>query len=80
MQMLRLADLRNPVSTGGLIVLDFGGTAPSVAFGPTVYGPSTYFDDAGDTAKLLRAFRKVQELARDHADTIELIRRNLQED
>ncbi|NUT51802.1 MAG: helix-turn-helix transcriptional regulator [Saccharothrix sp.] len=80
MQVLKSGDMRNPVPSGGVIVLDFDGTAPSVAFTPTIYGPSTYFDDPVDTANLLRAFRKVQELARGHADTIELIRSRLQED
>lgn len=80
MQVLRSNDLRNPVPSGGLIVLDFDSTAPRVAFTPTIYGPSTYFDDPVDTGNLLRAFRKVQELAGSHADTIELIRRRLQED
>ncbi|MFE2753012.1 helix-turn-helix domain-containing protein [Actinosynnema sp. NPDC059335] len=79
-QVLRPGDLRNPVPSAGVIVLDFDGTAPSVAFTPTIYGPSSYFDEPVDTANLLRAFRKVQELARGHADTIELIRRRLQED
>jgi hypothetical protein len=32
-----------------------------------------------DTAALLRAFRRVQELARDHADTVEFIRRKPEE-
>ncbi|OKI39033.1 hypothetical protein A6A25_02255 [Saccharothrix sp. CB00851] len=80
MQVLRSGGLSNPVPSAGVIVLDFDGTAPTVAFTPTVYGPSTYFDDASDTAKLLRAFRKLQVLARDHADTMKLIRRKLQED
>lgn len=79
MQVVRSGDLRNPVPSGGLIVLDFDGTAPNVAFAPTIYGPSTYFDDPVDTANLLRAFRKVQGLARGHADTIELIHRRLLE-
>lgn len=79
MRVLRSGDVRNPVPSGGVIVLDFDGSAPSVAFTPTIYGPSTYFDEAADTTNLLRAFRKVQELARSHADTIELIRRRLQE-
>ncbi|WP_268248733.1 Scr1 family TA system antitoxin-like transcriptional regulator [Saccharothrix coeruleofusca] len=62
------------VRHGGLTVLDFGGTAPDVAFAPTTYGPSTYFDDKADTATLSRAFKKVQGLARDHEASLDLIR------
>ncbi|RZS43199.1 helix-turn-helix protein [Herbihabitans rhizosphaerae] len=71
--------LRNPVANGGIVVLDFAGSAPRVAFASTAYGPSTYHDDEEDTAAMLRAFRKVQRLARDPADTATLIRRKLQE-
>ncbi|MDQ2582657.1 helix-turn-helix domain-containing protein [Saccharothrix yanglingensis] len=78
-QVLRPGDIRNPAPNGGVTVLDFGGTAPSVAFTPTVYGPSTYFDDEADAAALLRAFRAVQGLARDHAASVDLIRRTLEE-
>ncbi|MDR6596945.1 helix-turn-helix transcriptional regulator [Saccharothrix longispora] len=79
MQVLRLADMRNPASSGGVTVLDFAGSAPDVAFASTSYGPSTYFDGVVDTANLLRAFKKTQELARDHEDTVEFIRRKLEE-
>ncbi|ANY07554.1 helix-turn-helix domain-containing protein [Pseudonocardia sp. HH130630-07] len=79
MQVVRAGGLRNPAPNGGITVLDFGGSAPNVAFAPIVYGPSTYFDAEHDTAALLRAFRKVQELARDPTGTIELVRRKLQE-
>lgn len=78
-QVLKPGDARNPVPSGGVSVLDFDGTAPSVAFASTVYGPSTYFDDEADTTALLRVFRKLQELARDHADTINLIRSKLED-
>lgn len=78
-QVLRPGDGRNPVPSGGVTVLDFDGSAPRVAFASTVYGPSTYFDGETDTTALLRVFRKVQELARDHTESTEFIQRRLRE-
>lgn len=77
MQTVKAGGVKNPAPNGGITVLDFGGTAPRVAFTPTVYGPSTYFDGESDTTALLRAFRRIQELARDYPDTVELIHRKL---
>lgn len=78
-QVLRSADLRNPMINAGLTVLDFDGAAPRVGFTPTSYGPSLYFDGEADTAILMRAFRRVQELARDHVESVELIHKKLME-
>ncbi|ACU40502.1 helix-turn-helix domain-containing protein [Actinosynnema mirum] len=78
-QLLRVGDLRNPVATGGIAVLDFDETAPRVAFATAAYGPSTYFDDKADTDPLVRAFQRLQELACDHAESVELIHKKLME-
>ncbi|GAA2663348.1 MULTISPECIES: helix-turn-helix transcriptional regulator [Actinosynnema] len=78
-QLLRVGDLRNPVATGGIAVLDFDGSAPKVAFATAAYGPSTYFDNKADTDLLIRAFRKLQGLACDHAESVELIHKKLME-
>jgi len=45
-----------------------------------VFGPSTYFDQEADTAALLRAFRRVQELALNPDDSVRLIRQIDKED
>jgi transcriptional regulator with XRE-family HTH domain len=79
LQAMPEVGVRNPVPNGGITVLDFDGSAPRVAFTPSIYGPSTYFDDEHDTATLLRAFRRTQELSRDYPATIDLIRQKLEE-
>jgi hypothetical protein len=76
---VKAGGVKNPAPNGGITVLDFGGSAPRVAFTPIVYGPSTYFDDENDTAALLRAFTRIQDLALDSAGTVELVRKKLQE-
>jgi hypothetical protein len=53
----------NPAQHGGLCMLRFGEVLRPVAFLPVVYGPSTYFDQVGDTERILRAFNKIRELA-----------------
>lgn len=78
--VLRPGWVRNPSPNGSIVILDFDGAAPPVAFTPGAYGPSTYVDSAPDVAALLRAFRKIQELALDHRATVDFIRRKLQEE
>jgi transcriptional regulator with XRE-family HTH domain len=53
----------NPAQHGGLSMLRFGEALRPVGFLPVVYGPSTYFDKATDTERILRAFTKLRELA-----------------
>lgn len=79
MRVISPGNLENPVSNGGVTVLDFDGSAPRVAFTPTIYGPSTYFDNENDTTALFRAFRRVQELAVDHSGTLDIIKEKLRE-
>ncbi|MCP2164740.1 helix-turn-helix domain-containing protein [Goodfellowiella coeruleoviolacea] len=74
-QVLRLGALDNPAPSGGIVVLDFDGTAPRVGFTPVVYGPSTYFTDEKDTTALLRAFTRLTEKAMSPAESRELIQR-----
>jgi hypothetical protein len=45
-----------------------------VGFSRVVYGPSTYFDDESDTAALLRAFERLEELAASAEESARLIR------
>ncbi|MDQ3576477.1 MAG: DUF5753 domain-containing protein, partial [Actinomycetota bacterium] len=78
LQAIRSGWVRSPSPNGPIIVLDFADAAPTVAFTPGAYGPSTYFDDEGDVEVLVRAFRRLQELALDHRATVDLIRRKLQ--
>ncbi|MGQ0839143.1 helix-turn-helix domain-containing protein [Actinokineospora sp.] len=78
-QVIRSGWMRSPSPNGGMTLLDFAGAAPRVAFTQGAYGPSTYFDEEPDVAALLRAFRKLQELALDHRATVDVIRRKLQE-
>jgi hypothetical protein len=39
-----------------------------------VFGPSTYFDDASDTAALLRAFERLEQLVAGPEESARLIR------
>ena len=63
----------NPARGGGMTILDFGERGAPVGFTPAVFGPSTYFDQAAETAALLRAFRRVEELALSPQDSRRLI-------
>ncbi|MGW5648424.1 Scr1 family TA system antitoxin-like transcriptional regulator [Saccharopolyspora sp. NPDC003752] len=53
----------NPLLGGGLITLDFGTSAPRIAFVPALYGPSTYHDREADTAPMFRAFAATERRA-----------------
>ncbi|MEV6229070.1 helix-turn-helix transcriptional regulator [Saccharopolyspora shandongensis] len=64
-QVLPRTVLNNPLLGGGLITLDFGSSAPRIAFVPAPYGPSTYHDQEADTVPMFHAYRRVQELALD---------------
>lgn len=53
----------NPLLGGGLITLDFGSSAPRIAFVPALFGPSTYHDQEADTGPMFRAFESAERLA-----------------
>jgi transcriptional regulator with XRE-family HTH domain len=72
-QVLSATAAGNPAQNGGLIVLRFGETLQPVGFLPVAYGPATYFDDPADTGRLMRAFRKLSELAADHQESRKVI-------
>jgi hypothetical protein len=73
-RVLRRETLGNPASAGGLTVFGFGDRGVPVGFSSVVYGPSTYFDDESDTAALLRAFERLEELAASAEESARLIR------
>jgi transcriptional regulator with XRE-family HTH domain len=74
MRVLRRETYGNPASAGGLTVFGFGDRGVPVGFSSVVFGPSTYFDDASDTAALLRAFERLEELAAEPEESARLIR------
>lgn len=63
-QVLGATVRHNPAPLGGLILLDLGTALHPVAFLPVVYGPGTYFDEPTDTARLARAFGRLEALAK----------------
>jgi transcriptional regulator with XRE-family HTH domain len=62
-QVLSSTVPHNPVPSAGLILLRLGPQLHPVGFLPVAYGPSTYLDDPEDTARVIRAFTRVRELA-----------------
>lgn len=62
-QVIAATAPHNPAPSGGMIVLHFGEIVPPVGFLPTVYGPSSYFQEPTDTSRLARAFGKLQALS-----------------
>lgn len=73
-RVLRRGTFGNPAAGGGLTIFDFGDRGAPVGFSTVVYGPSTYFDDKSDTAALLRAFERLEELAASAEESARLIR------
>jgi transcriptional regulator with XRE-family HTH domain len=73
-QVLRNETFGNPAPGGGLTVFGFGEKGSPIGFSTVVFGPSTYFDGESDTAALLRAFRRLQELALSPEKSARLIR------
>lgn len=68
----------NPARGGGLTVLEFEGAFPEIAFASVVTGPAVYFDDAMDTAAMLRTFHRLNALALSAEDTEKSIVRKLE--
>jgi transcriptional regulator with XRE-family HTH domain len=62
-QVLPIDMFENPARGGGFALFRFGDKGSPVGFSSWVFGPSTYFDQAADTAILQGAFDKVRELA-----------------
>ncbi len=79
-QVLRSGTYGNPAQGGGITILGFGDRGSPIGFTPSVFGPSTYFDQEADTAALLRGFHRLQELALDREESVRLIRRIDEED
>lgn len=52
----------NPVLGEGLITLDFGASAPRIAFKGS-HAPATYYDHEQDTTPMFRAMERLRELA-----------------
>ncbi|MCP2168014.1 helix-turn-helix domain-containing protein [Goodfellowiella coeruleoviolacea] len=68
----------NPARGGGLTLLEFGASVPRIGFASVVYGPSTYYDDPGDTGAMLRNFQRLNDLSLSVADTRKSISRKLE--
>jgi transcriptional regulator with XRE-family HTH domain len=64
---------RNPMSTGGVILLRLGVALPALALLPVAYGPATYVDDPVVVDRLFRARNRIEELAIGPADTRKVI-------
>jgi transcriptional regulator with XRE-family HTH domain len=62
-QVLGATTPHNPAPAGGLVLLHLGEALRPVGFLPVMYGPGTYFDEPIDTARLSRAFGKLEGLA-----------------
>jgi hypothetical protein len=73
-RVLRRETYGNPAPGGGLTVFGFGDRGAPIGFSTVVFGPSTYFDDESDTAALLRAFKRLEELATSAEESVRLIR------
>lgn len=73
-RVLRNEAFGNPAPGGGLTVFGFGDKGSPIGFSTVVFGPSTFFDGESDTAALLRAFHRLQELALSPERSARLIR------
>ncbi|PPK70182.1 Scr1 family TA system antitoxin-like transcriptional regulator [Actinokineospora auranticolor] len=63
----------NPAQRGGLSLFGFSDLVRSIGFLSVLYGPSTYMNAAEDTARMSRAFKRLDELALGRDDTLTLI-------
>ncbi|MCO1577797.1 helix-turn-helix transcriptional regulator [Crossiella sp. SN42] len=73
-----MGGLDNPISSGGLTVLDFESIELRIAFAHVIYGPAVYLDSDMETAGLTSAFNAVRELALSPEDSAKYIRRKLE--
>jgi transcriptional regulator with XRE-family HTH domain len=67
-RIVPLQAVNNPGNGGGLIALEFD-TAEPVTFGSTIYGPSTYYDQASYTEPMRQLFEQIQDVAWTVQDT-----------
>lgn len=67
-RIVPLGAVDNPGNGGGLIVLEFDKADP-VTFASTIYGPSTYYDQASFTEPMRKLFEQIQDLAYNVQDT-----------
>lgn len=61
-QVLPAGAVDSPLLGGGFLLMDFDGS-PRCGSASVVFGPCTYHDAERDTVAMLRAFRRVEELA-----------------
>jgi hypothetical protein len=73
-RILRAGTYGSPARVAGLTIFGFGERGAPVGFASVVYGPSTYFDSEADTAAMLRAFKRLEELALSPEESARLIR------
>ncbi|MGO1056696.1 helix-turn-helix domain-containing protein [Crossiella sp. CA198] len=78
MHMIETADPRNPARDGALSVLEFSGAA-RIAFTQVVYGASQCLRKKTDTDAIMRVMDRLREIAYSPTETLELIRKKLQE-
>lgn len=71
-QVIRSDVPDNPLLGGGLITLDFGASAPRIAF-TTSHGTSTYHDQEADVFPMFRAFDRVRDSALPPEETSDLL-------
>ncbi len=62
-QVLSSTVSHNPAPVSGMILLHFEDPLPPMGLMPVSFGPPTYVEAPTDTARLIRAFRKVESLA-----------------
>ncbi|WP_439662336.1 helix-turn-helix domain-containing protein [Lentzea sp. HUAS TT2] len=67
-RIVPLGAVDNPGNGGGLIALEFDKADP-VTFASTIYGPSTYYDQASFTEPMRKLFEQIQDLAYNVQDT-----------
>jgi transcriptional regulator with XRE-family HTH domain len=67
-RIVPMSAVDNPGNGGGLIALEFDTAAP-ITFGSTIYGPSTYYDQASYTEPMRQLFEQIQDLAWNAQDT-----------
>ncbi|WP_433272937.1 helix-turn-helix domain-containing protein [Actinosynnema sp. CS-041913] len=77
-QILRSGTVGNPALGGDLTVLDFV-NAPRIGYAPTLYGPTTYYDQPADTGPMARVFERARELALRPAESKALLIEHLKE-
>ncbi|MFJ5987916.1 helix-turn-helix domain-containing protein [Lentzea sp. NPDC092896] len=67
-RIVPMGAVNNPGNGGGLIALEFLKAEP-VTFASTIYGPSTYYDQASFTEPMRQLFEQIQDLAYNVQDT-----------